>query len=97
MLSIHLLKVITAQHKIAQFLVAHSVETLDRVTLREKVIDEGLRSQNACCAGAAAAAVEASTSLGADYAETLAYATSYDKSPGDSLVGYVGIVLGNKN
>ncbi|MFC1859558.1 AmmeMemoRadiSam system protein B [Thermodesulfobacteriota bacterium] len=63
----------------------------------ETVIAEGLKSQNACCAGAAAAAIEASRSLGADYAETLAYATSYDKSPGDSLVGYVGIVLGNKN
>jgi hypothetical protein len=26
-------------------------------------------------------------------AESLGYATSYDRSPGDSFVGYVGIVF----
>jgi AmmeMemoRadiSam system protein B len=59
----------------------------------EKVIDEALDSHNACCAGAAATAIEAAKHLGANQAETIAYATSYDKSPGDSFVGYVGIVF----
>ena len=31
--------------------------------------------------------------LGATTAETISYATSYDRSPGDSFVGYVGIVF----
>ena len=59
----------------------------------EKVISEALASQNACCAGAAATAIETAKHLGADRAESIAYATSYDKNPGDSFVGYVGIVF----
>ena len=59
----------------------------------EKVIQEGLTRQNACCSGAAATAIAAAKQLGAKKAETLAYATSYDKSPGASFVGYVGIVF----
>lgn len=59
----------------------------------EKVIAEARARQNACCAGAAATAIEAAKHLGADRADELAYATSYDKSPGDSFVGYAGIVL----
>jgi AmmeMemoRadiSam system protein B len=58
-----------------------------------KVISEALTSQNACCAGAAATAIESAKHLGADRAESIAYATSHDKSPGDSFVGYVGIVF----
>lgn len=59
----------------------------------ERVIHEGLSNQNACCAGAAATALSAAKQLGAEKAETIAYATSYDKSPGDSFVGYVGVVF----
>jgi len=59
----------------------------------ENVITEAQASQNACCAGAAATAIEAAKQLGANQADELVYATSYDKSPGDSFVGYVGIVL----
>ena len=59
----------------------------------EKVIQEGLTHQNACCSGAAASAIAAAKQLGAQQAETVAYATSYDKSPGSSFVGYVGIVF----
>jgi len=58
-----------------------------------RVIREALASQNACCAGAAATALAAGKKLGARQAETLAYASSYDKSPGDSFVGYVGLVF----
>jgi len=59
----------------------------------ENVIAEARSSQNACCAGAAATAIETAKHLGADQADELVYATSYDKSPGDSFVGYAGIVL----
>lgn len=59
----------------------------------EKVIKEAMKNQNACCSGAAATAIAAAKQLGAEQAQTIAYATSYDKSPGDSFVGYVGIVF----
>jgi AmmeMemoRadiSam system protein B len=59
----------------------------------DKVISEALASQNACCAGAAATAIAAGKHLGAEKAEAIAYFTSYDKNPGDSFVGYVGIVF----
>jgi AmmeMemoRadiSam system protein B len=58
----------------------------------QAVIREGLAHQNACCAGAAATAIAASRKLGATRAEEVAYATSYDKQPSDSFVGYVGIL-----
>ena len=57
------------------------------------VIDEGLANDNACCSGAAAAAIAAGKALGAKTAQELVYATSYDKSPGESFVGYVGILF----
>lgn len=59
----------------------------------DRVITEALASQNACCAGAAATALAAGKAMGSTKAEMLAYATSYDKSPGDSFVGYVGILF----
>jgi AmmeMemoRadiSam system protein B len=59
----------------------------------DQVIKEALSHQNACCAGAAATAIAAGAALGADAAELVAYATSYDKHPGDSLVGYAGVVF----
>ena len=57
------------------------------------VIEEALANQNACCSGAAAAAMAAGKALGASAAVQTAYATSYDKSPGESFVGYVGILF----
>ncbi len=59
----------------------------------EAVIREGLSNDNACCCGAAAAAIAAGKAMGADKADELAYATSYDKSPGESFVGYVGMLF----
>jgi AmmeMemoRadiSam system protein B len=59
----------------------------------EAVVSEALTNQNACCAGAAATAIAAAEGLGAAKAQTLHYATSYDKSPGESFVGYVGILF----
>ena len=59
----------------------------------EGVINEAVTRHNACCGGAAATAIAAAKALGAEHAESIAYATSYDKSPGNSFVGYVGIVF----
>jgi AmmeMemoRadiSam system protein B len=58
-----------------------------------RVIEEALTRQNACCAGAAATALTAATAMGAKKSVAVHYATSYEKSPGDSFVGYVGILM----
>ena len=58
----------------------------------EEVIEGGLRRQNACCSGAAAAAIQAAQDLGVSQGVLMAHTTSYDKIPGDSFVGYAGIV-----
>jgi AmmeMemoRadiSam system protein B len=57
------------------------------------VLEEARNNSNACCAGAAAAAIAAGRKMGAERAQEIAYATSYEKSPGESLVGYSGIVF----
>ena len=59
----------------------------------DRVISEALKHQNACCSGAAATAIAAAKQLGADHADAIVYATSYDKRPSDSFVGYTGIVF----
>jgi len=59
----------------------------------EEVIQEALTQQNACCPGAAATAITAAKHLGSQKAFAIAYATSYDKQPSDSFVGYTGIVF----
>ena len=70
----------------------HVIDAMIRMD-PEAVIREGLANDNACCCGAAAAAIAAGKAMGAQRADKLAYATSYDKSPGDSFVGYVGILF----
>lgn len=57
------------------------------------VIRHGVTHQSACCAGAAGTALEAGIAMGAQKADLVAYATSYEKSPGDSFVGYAGMVF----
>ena len=57
------------------------------------IIQEAQEKQNACCAGAAAAALSAGMALGAVRSKLLTYTTSYEKSPGESFVGYAGIVF----
>jgi AmmeMemoRadiSam system protein B len=59
----------------------------------ERVLSEAASRFNACCAGAVATTITAAKALGAVRGHKLAYTTSYDKSPGDSLVGYVGVVF----
>lgn len=59
----------------------------------EKVLDSAFDHHNACCAGAAATAISAAQSLSGGPAHMVSYATSFDKSPSDSFVGYVGMVF----
>jgi hypothetical protein len=59
----------------------------------QRLISEAMENLNACCPGAAAAAIAAGKHLGARQAEAIGYCTSYDRSPGDSFVGYVGILF----
>jgi AmmeMemoRadiSam system protein B len=59
----------------------------------KRLLAEALENQNACCPGAAATAIEAGRHLGAGEAESISYTTSHDRSPGESFVGYVGIVF----
>ncbi|MBC2715377.1 MAG: AmmeMemoRadiSam system protein B [Desulfobacteraceae bacterium] len=59
----------------------------------EGLIAEGLAHQNACCSGAAAAAIAAATALGAKQSHYIGYSSSYEKHPGDSFVGYAGILF----
>ena len=76
-------------------------EVNDRAVIRamldmdaQGVIREGMSHKNACCSGAAAAAILVSRDLGAVKGIEMDYATSYEKSPGESFVGYAGILFG---
>lgn len=59
----------------------------------EGVIRESLENHNACCSGAAGAAIVAVKTLGAKRAKKIIYSTSYDIRPDSSFVGYVGIIF----
>jgi len=59
----------------------------------EEVLAQAENKHNACCSGAVAAALAAAKTLGAKEADSVAYTTSYEKSPGESFVGYAGIVF----
>lgn len=59
----------------------------------EGVIRESLDNHNACCSGAAGAAITAAKILGATSGESILYSTSYDIRPDSSFVGYVGVVF----
>jgi hypothetical protein len=60
----------------------------------EGILQEGLSHRNACCPGAAAAAVACMKALGARISRVLDYATSSDVLPGEDFVGYVAMVFG---
>jgi AmmeMemoRadiSam system protein B len=57
------------------------------------VIKEGLSNHNACCPGAAAAAIAAVKELGAQHAKLVGYSSSFEHSPGDTFVGYGGVLF----
>ena len=59
----------------------------------ETVIKEGLSNHNACCPGAAAATIASVKALGAQNAKFVGYSSSYEYSPGDTFVGYGGILF----
>jgi len=72
---------------------------LDRQIIRELtamnpegILDEVARNRNACCPGAAAAAVACAKELGARVPQLVAYGTSGDVMPGEDFVGYAGVV-----
>jgi len=57
------------------------------------MLEEARASQNACCVGAAAAAISAAKKLGGRKGELLVYRTSYDVQPHTSFVGYAGVIF----
>jgi MEMO1 family protein len=57
----------------------------------EGVVKRALTESSACSPGAAATAMTFARSSGAEDAVVIGYATSYDKRPSDSFVGYVGV------
>ncbi len=59
----------------------------------DKILEEAESNSNACCSGAAATAVAAAKEMGAKSGRLVTYATSHDKSPGENLVGYAGVVF----
>jgi len=59
----------------------------------QAVLKEAVKKQNSCCAGAVAGAVAAARKLGAAAGIAVDYATSYDKQPGDSFVGYLAAIF----
>lgn len=59
----------------------------------DAILSQGLRNHNLCCPGAAAASVNAALAMGASSAIVVDYTTSYEKSPGESFVGYSGILF----
>ncbi len=58
-----------------------------------ETIREGLSRHNACCAGAAAAAISAAGAMGAAKAHLVGYHSSFEENPGDTFVGYTGILF----
>ena len=57
----------------------------------QALLQGALENKNACCPGAAAAAMTAGRTLGASRGEILEYATSYDVRPDMSFVGYAAV------
>ncbi len=56
------------------------------------VLEHAARYHSACSAGAAATVISSCQALGADRGRLLDYYTSFDIMPGDSFVGYAGII-----
>lgn len=56
-------------------------------------LDDALKSHNACCPGAAGAAISAAKAMGSEEGLILEYFTSYDVHPGPSFVGYGAAVM----
>ncbi len=67
------------------------VEAMRDMDIRE-VLRLGREQKAACSAGAAAAAIRFAESMGSSGGRVIAYSSSYEIHPGDSFVGYAGIV-----
>lgn len=57
-----------------------------------EVIQRALASHNACCSGAAAAAIASVRRGGVEQGFLVDYTTSYDRHPDSSFVGYAGVL-----
>lgn len=57
------------------------------------ILAQAASRHNMCCAGAAAATASAAREMGAARGRLLAYGNSQDLSPGDTMVGYAGILF----
>jgi AmmeMemoRadiSam system protein B len=57
-----------------------------------QIISNGNTKHNMCCAGAAAATATICKQLGSTKGIRIEYASSYSRSPGESFVGYTGII-----
>lgn len=58
----------------------------------EKVLEYGNRNKAACSSGAAASAIAFARQYGRSRGKLISYMTSNDVYPGDSFVGYAGVV-----
>jgi len=67
------------------------VDAVLKMDARE-ALNAASQDQSSCSAGAPAAAIAAAQQLGAAQAHLVGYYTSYDIMPGDSFVGYAGVV-----
>jgi AmmeMemoRadiSam system protein B len=59
----------------------------------QEVLKLGPRLRNACCSGAAAAALAAVRKGGVQRGHLIQYTTSYDTHPDSSFVGYAGVIF----
>ncbi len=59
----------------------------------DQIIKTSTLNHNMCCSGAAAATVTICKELGLTQGVKVEYASSYNRSPGDSFVGYTGILF----
>jgi len=57
------------------------------------MLQAAAQDQSACSAGGAVAAIATAKKMGATKTHLVDYYTSYDIMPGDSFVGYMGVVL----
>jgi AmmeMemoRadiSam system protein B len=68
---------------------------IDRIVAMDGpgALEHAARSQSACSAGGAVSAMAATRALGSDKGCLVDYYTSHDVMPGDSFVGYAGILF----
>ena len=69
-----------------------AIENIERLDV-ETFLEDAIKRRNACCPGAAGAALTYGREQGGREAKVIGYRTSYDVHPGNSFVGYVAAVF----